>query len=181
MLSSSSLCAGCGARVRCSVRVAGHADAAECLPQGRGPFAGAAPPARASAAAGTARPFHSFPQGAPALLYHAAHSDASCPPPFVVLRPACALSVQLGRCHLLEESHACHTPDCAVVSLLRHQRGGPLILSVKCTVCVSTSHIMPRSTPLLQAAKRYRQLMRKAALYTAGGTLIGLAIFGSYR
>ncbi|CAL5224037.1 g6659 [Coccomyxa viridis] len=36
-------------------------------------------------------------------------------------------------------------------------------------------------TPSLKAAKRYRQLMRKAALYTAGGTLIGLAIFGSYR
>ncbi len=34
---------------------------------------------------------------------------------------------------------------------------------------------------LMQAAKRYRQFMRKAALYTAGGTLTGLAIFGFYR
>ena len=33
----------------------------------------------------------------------------------------------------------------------------------------------------LQAAKRYRQFMRRAALYTAGGTLMGLAIFGLYR
>ena len=34
---------------------------------------------------------------------------------------------------------------------------------------------------ILQAAKRYRQFMRRAALYTAGGTLMGLAIFGLYR
>ncbi|CAK0731768.1 hypothetical protein CVIRNUC_000040 [Coccomyxa viridis] len=36
-------------------------------------------------------------------------------------------------------------------------------------------------TPSLKAAKRYRQFMRRAALYTAGGTLMGLAIFGLYR
>ena len=43
------------------------------------------------------------------------------------------------------------------------------------SACMSTVHAP------LQAAKRYRQFMRRAALYTAGGTLMGLVIFGLYR
>ena len=62
-----SRCTGYGARVRRSVCVACHANAAQCLPEGGGPLAAAASPAPAPAAAGTACAFHPLPQGAPAL------------------------------------------------------------------------------------------------------------------
>ena len=114
-LSISSLCAGCGAQLRCCVRITGHANASECLPQGRGPLAAAAPPARTSAAARSACPFHPVPQGAPAL-----HNIPQTPVNPIrhismVLRSACALSVQLVRCQQLERGHAWPTPDDASI------------------------------------------------------------------
>ena len=76
---------------------------------------------------------------------------------------------------------ASHPDGSYLMLILRHRQGGSLSCSLRSAQSVPLQESKSRNTAQLQAAKRYRQLMRKAALYTAGGTLIGLAMFGSYR
>ena len=78
------------------------------------------------------------------FLYHAAHSDASRPPPFVVLRPACALSLCTARPLSAAGRESClpHTRRCSYLMLIiaSPARRSPHSLCEVHSVCLYKPH-----------------------------------------